>query len=260
MADDPAATAASNNPELSTLVAAVTAAGLVDTLNSAGPFTIFAPVNSAFEKIPKADLDKVLADKDLLTSILTYHVVAGQMSSDDLVEAGTLTTVNGAELEVTKDGDTLTINGDEAKVVCQDVPTANATVYLIDSVLMPPADDDDDETRWPRRHDGRGCGDARRRPARRARRSRRAGEGSFDGMADDPAATAASNNPELSTLVAAVTAADLVDTLNSDGPFTIFAPVNSAFAKIPQADLDAVLADTDLLTIDPRLPRRARSS
>jgi transforming growth factor-beta-induced protein len=139
MADDPAATAASNNPQLSTLVAAVKAADLVDTLNSAGPFTIFAPINSAFEKIPKADLDAVLADKATLTSILTYHVVAGQMSSADLAAAGKVTTVNGAELTIAKDGDSLTINGDEAKVVCQDIPTANATVYLIDSVLMPPA-------------------------------------------------------------------------------------------------------------------------
>jgi len=139
MADDPAATAASNNPQLSTLVAAVTAAGLGDTLNSAGPFTIFAPINSAFEKIPKADLDKVLADKDLLTSILTYHVVAGKMSSADLAKAGTLTTVNGAELTIAKDGDALSIDDGAATVVCQDIPTANATVYLIDSVLMPPA-------------------------------------------------------------------------------------------------------------------------
>ena len=241
MADDPAATAASNNPELSTLVAAVTAAGLGDTLNSAGPFTIFAPVNSAFAKIPKADLDTVLADKDLLTSILTYHVLEGKMSSADLAEAGTFTTVNGADLEVAKDGDTLTINGDAAKVVCQDVPTANATVFLIDSVLMPPADDtmtsapaDDAAMMAPT---GPACGAV---PT--------SGEGSFEGMADDPAATAASNNPELSTLVAAVTAAGLVDTLNSAGPFTIFAPVNSAFAKIPKADLDTVLADKDLLT------------
>ena len=98
MADDPAGTAASNNPLLSTLVAAVTAAGLGDTLNSAGPFTIFAPVNSAFDKIPTADLDTVLADTDLLTSILTYHVVPEQLSSADLVDAGTFTTVNGAEL------------------------------------------------------------------------------------------------------------------------------------------------------------------
>ena len=79
-------------------------------------------------------------------------------------------------------------------------------------------------------------------------------------MADDPAATAASNNPELSTLVAAVTAAGLVDTLNGAGPFTIFAPVNSAFEKIPAADLDAVLADTDAADVDPHLPRRRRSS
>ena len=139
MADDPAATAASNNPQLSTLVAAVTAAGLGDTLNSAGPFTIFAPINSAFEKIPAADLDKVLADKDLLTSILAYHVVPQQLSSTELAKGVTLTTVNGADLTVAKDGDTLTVNGDAAKVVCQDIPTANATVYLIDSVLMPPA-------------------------------------------------------------------------------------------------------------------------
>ncbi len=78
MADDPAATAASNNPVLSTLVTAVTQAGLVDTLNGEGPFTIFAPTNDAFAAIPPADLDAVLADNDLLTSILTYHVVAGQ--------------------------------------------------------------------------------------------------------------------------------------------------------------------------------------
>ena len=109
MADDPAATAASNNPELSTLVAAVGAAGLVDTLNGAGPFTIFAPVNSAFEKIPAADLEAVLADTDLLTSILTYHVVPEQLSSAELAEAGTVTTVNGADLEIALDGDALSV-------------------------------------------------------------------------------------------------------------------------------------------------------
>ena len=90
----PAATAASNNPELSTLVTAVEAAGLVDTLNGEGPFTIFAPTNSAFAKIPPADLDAVLADTELLTAILAYHVVPGeQLSSADLAEAGTVTTV-----------------------------------------------------------------------------------------------------------------------------------------------------------------------
>jgi uncharacterized surface protein with fasciclin (FAS1) repeats len=243
MADDPTATAASNNPALSTLVAAVTAAGLGDTLNSAGPFTVFAPINSAFEKIPKGDLDKVLANKDVLTSILTYHVVEGKMSSADLAEAGTLTTVNGAELEIAKDGDTLTINGDAAKVVCQDVPTANATVYLIDSVLMPPADDTMTST------PASAAGAAMMTPSGPACGSvPTSGEGSFAGMADDPVATAASNNPALSTLVAAVKAAGLVDTLNTEGPLTVFAPINSAFEKIPAADLDKVLADKDLLT------------
>jgi transforming growth factor-beta-induced protein len=139
MADDPAATAASNNPELSTLVAAVEAAGLPDTLNSEGPFTIFAPVNSAFAKIPQSDLDAVLADTDLLTSILTYHVIPERLNSDQLVAAGTLATVNGAEVMVAKDGDTIVVNDGAAMVSCADIPTANATVYLIDSVLMPPA-------------------------------------------------------------------------------------------------------------------------
>ena len=136
MADDPAATAASNNPVLSTLVAAVTQAGLVDTLNSEGPFTIFAPTNDAFAAIPPADMDAVMADTDLLTSILTYHVVAGeQLSSADLIAAGTVDTVNGATLTITDDNGTLTVNG--VPSVCMDVPTANATVHIIGSVLMP---------------------------------------------------------------------------------------------------------------------------
>jgi uncharacterized surface protein with fasciclin (FAS1) repeats len=137
MADDPAATAASNNPVLSTLVTAVTEAGLVDTLNGEGPFTIFAPTNDAFAAIPEDDLNAVLADTDLLTSILTYHVVAGeQLGSADLVEAGTVTTVNGGDLTITVDGGTVMVN-DAADVVCMDVPTANATVHIIDAVLMP---------------------------------------------------------------------------------------------------------------------------
>ncbi len=137
MAEAPAATAASANPELSTLVAAVTEAGLVDTLNGEGPFTIFAPANSAFAKIPEADLNAVLADKAQLTEILTYHVVAGEkMSSEALVEAGTVETVQGGELTITDEGGTLTVNG-MAAGACVDVPTANATVHIIDSVLMP---------------------------------------------------------------------------------------------------------------------------
>ena len=137
MADDPAATAASNNPLLSTLVTAVTEAGLVDTLNGEGPFTIFAPTNDAFAKIPAADLNAVLADTDLLTSVLTYHVIGGeQMSADDLIAEGNATTVNGAELTFTEGTDgALMVN--DATTVCMNVPTANATVHIIDTVLMP---------------------------------------------------------------------------------------------------------------------------
>jgi transforming growth factor-beta-induced protein len=139
MADDPAATAASNNPELSTVVAAVQAAGLVDTLNGEGPFTIFAPANSAFDAIPAEDLDALLADPmGDLTSILTLHVVAGQqLSSADLAEVGSVATVNGEEITVAADGGMLSVNDGQATVVCADVPTANATVHIIDGVLMP---------------------------------------------------------------------------------------------------------------------------
>ena len=99
MADDPVATAASNNPYLTTLTSAVQAAGLVDTLNGEGPFTVFAPNNEAFAAVPAADLDAILADTDLLTDILTYHVIAGEsLSSADLVEAGSVATVEGGEL------------------------------------------------------------------------------------------------------------------------------------------------------------------
>jgi uncharacterized surface protein with fasciclin (FAS1) repeats len=230
MADDPAATAASNNPVLSTLVAAVVEAGLVDTLNGDGPFTIFAPTNDAFAKIPAADLEAVLADKELLTSILTLHVVAGDsLNAAALGAAGSAETVNGATLEFGPDG--TTVNG--ANVVCSDVVTANATVHIIDSVLLPEAA----PAAGVLKPSGPACSAV---PTD--------GEGSFDGMADDPAGTAASNNPVLSTLVTAVVEAGLVDTLNGDGPFTIFAPTNDAFAKIPAADLEAVLADKDLLT------------
>ncbi len=139
MANDPAATAASNNPVLSTLVTAVVAAGLVDTLNSEGPFTIFAPFNDAFAAIPADDLDAILADTDLLTSILTYHVVAGvSLDAQALVDAGTVTTVNGADLTIAATDDTITVNG-VAMVICGNVQTANATVHIIDTVLVPGA-------------------------------------------------------------------------------------------------------------------------
>ncbi len=140
MADDTAGTAASNNPVLSTLVDAVTAADLVDALNDpAAEYTIFAPANAAFEKIPAADLEAVLADTDMLTDILTYHVYdGGKMDAEALAGETELTMLNGDTVSIAADGDTLTLNG-ESMVICGNVTTANATVHIIDTVLMPPA-------------------------------------------------------------------------------------------------------------------------
>ncbi|GAB4059227.1 fasciclin domain-containing protein [Catellatospora paridis] len=134
MAQQPVATAASGNPLLSTLVTAVKQAGLVDTLNNAEAVTVFAPTNDAFAKIPKADLDKVLADKELLTKILTYHVVAGKTAPEQL--AGTHKTLEGQDLTVSGSGADFKVN-DSAKVVCGNVQTRNGTVYIVDTVLMP---------------------------------------------------------------------------------------------------------------------------
>jgi uncharacterized surface protein with fasciclin (FAS1) repeats len=135
MVTAPVASAASANPLLSTLVTAVTKAGLVDTLNSADGITVFAPANSAFDKIPPKDLDAVLADKATLTEVLTYHVVPGQLSPEDL--AGTHKTLQGQKVTVEGSGEDFTVGTGAAQVVCGNVPTANATVYVIDSVLMP---------------------------------------------------------------------------------------------------------------------------
>ncbi|MFD9498497.1 fasciclin domain-containing protein [Streptomyces sp. NPDC060035] len=137
MAQDPVATAASNNPELSTLVAAVKQAGLVDTLNSAENITVFAPTDDAFAKIPKADLDKLLADRAALTKVLTSHVVGEKLAPTQL-DKGSFDTLAKTGLTTSGSGTTYTVN-DSSKVVCGNVPTANATVYIVDTVLMPAA-------------------------------------------------------------------------------------------------------------------------
>ena len=139
MATEPVAVAASNNPMLSTLAAALSGevnpdVDLVDTLNS-GEFTVFAPVNSAFDKIDEATMDTLGTDADLLTKILTYHVVPGQISPADL--DGDQTTVEGSDVKVTGSGDDLKIN--DSTVICGGIKTANATVYLLDTVMMPEA-------------------------------------------------------------------------------------------------------------------------
>ena len=139
MAQDPVTVAASNNPMLKTLTQALSGklnpnVNLIDTLNG-GEFTVFAPTDDAFAKIDPATIEKLKTDSDLLTSILTYHVVPGQASPAKVV--GTHKTVQGADVTVTGEGNGLKVN--DAGLVCGGVSTANAQVYMIDTVLMPPA-------------------------------------------------------------------------------------------------------------------------
>jgi len=143
MAEDPVAVAASNNPLLKTLTAAVSGkvnkkVDLVDTLNG-DEFTVFAPVDDAFAAIDKKTLASLADPKnaDLLTQILTYHVVPGQITPDKI--SGTQTTVQGEKLKVSGPADKLKTGGGQANVICGGVKTANATVYLIDAVMMPPS-------------------------------------------------------------------------------------------------------------------------
>ena len=135
MATAPVASAASANPLLKTLVAAVTAADLVEPLNSAPALTVFAPADPAFAAIPKADLDALLKDKKMLTTVLSHHVVAEQITPDKL--SGEFETLAGDTLTINGSGESATIGDEKATVLCGNIPTANATVYVIDSVLMP---------------------------------------------------------------------------------------------------------------------------
>ena len=116
-----------------TLASALTAAGLVDTLKGPGPFTVFAPTDEAFAKIPKADLDKLLANKAKLKSVLTYHVVAGKVMAAD-IKPGMVKTVQGTDLTISKSGGVMVNN---AKVVAADVAASNGVIHAIDTVLMP---------------------------------------------------------------------------------------------------------------------------
>ena len=143
MTADPVATAASNNPVLTTLATAVDEAGLVDTLNSAEALTVFAPTDCAFAELDPATLDAAMADPTgLLAEVLGFHVIPGEeLSAADLAETTELETFTGQTLEVTAEGDTVTLNGGQAEVIVPDIETANATVHLIDAVMVPEMDD-----------------------------------------------------------------------------------------------------------------------
>ncbi len=191
--------------DVSTLATALEAAGLVATLDGAGPFTVFAPVNSAFAGLDAAVLEGLLAEgnEDLLSRVLTFHVVASEAFAADLSDGQTLTTVEGGTLEVGISGSTVTIDG--ATVITADIEAANGVIHLIDDVLIP-SDTDVYET--------------------------------------------AVLTGGTTTLASAVLAAGLDDDLAGVGPFTVFAPVNSAFAALDAYTLDALLETANIAILE----------
>lgn len=199
----------SNADNLTTLVAAVQAGNLVDTLSGPGPFTVFGPNNSAFDALPAGTVSDLLLpeNNDRLVDILTYHVVPGIFTTDDLVDGQELTTVNGQTLSVEKSASGMvTVNG--VSIETPDVLQSNGVAHVITGVLIP------EETV------------------------------EVGGAAMFPSKTIVeniSNASNLTTVVAAVQAADLVDTLNSDGPFTVFGPDNAAFEALPEGTVSNLL-------------------
>ena len=196
--------------QFNTLIAAVTAADLGDALATTDGITVFAPTDAAFAKIPADTLKAVLADKAALTNILTYHVVPMRLSERRLARMGSVTTLQGTDVAVTGDVEELVLNGD-VNVVLGDIKASNGTIHAIDSVLMPA------EKPMPQ-------------PELKDIVDTAVAAGSFK------------------TLVTAVQAAGLEDALRSAGPFTVFAPTDDAFAKIPADTLNSIIADKALLT------------
>jgi transforming growth factor-beta-induced protein len=186
-----------------TLVAAVQAAGLAETLQGEGPFTVFAPTDEAFTKLPAGTIDNLLKpeNKDQLVAILTYHVVPGNVKAADVVALPSAKTVNGAEVTITVADGKVKVN--DANVVATDIGASNGTIHVIDAVLLPPA-----TVKAP--------------------------------PAQDIVDTAASAG-SFKTLVAAVQAAGLANTLKGRGPFTVFAPTDEAFAKLPAGTVEDLL-------------------
>lgn len=198
---------AKSQPDLSTLVSALIAGGLTDTLSGTGPFTVFAPTNEAFAKIEPKALQALLQNKQQLDKVLEYHVIAANFRMRELMAVKVAKTLAGDSVQVSDPDGTIKVN--QAKVLTADVAASNGFVHIIDSVLMPPS-----LPPLPLQVD---------------------------------IVKLAQRTKDLSTLVAALAAGKLVNTLEGKGPFTVFAPTNEAFAKIPQGTLAALLKNTQLL-------------
>lgn len=206
------------SPDHTTLVTAVVAAGLVDTLSSEGPFTVFAPTNMAFDKLPDGTVATLLEEENIgtLTDILTYHVVAGNFVASDITDWLTLTTIQGNKLvfDIDEDGNVMINNN--SMVTLADLTSSNGVIHVIDSVLMP----EDTEN-------GVEVGGAFMIPTKTVVEN-------------------AIDSADHETLVAAIVAAGLVDTLSSEGPFTVFAPTDMAFDKLPDGTVASLLEEENL--------------
>ena len=218
-----------------TLVTAVQAAGLVDTLKSEGPFTVFAPTDEAFAKLPAEVLEAALADPEgLLTQVLLYHVVPGKVMSTDLSDGLEAATAQGEPVVFTIGDGVAMVN--DANIVTADVEASNGVIHVIDTVILPPSI-------------LAAAAEAAATPAATEEAVAEAAatpepteEVVEEVVAADIVDTAVAAG-SFNTLVAAVQAAGLVDALKGEGPFTVFAPTDEAFAKLPQETIDALLAD-----------------
>lgn len=202
-----------------TLVTALEAAGLVEALQGEGPFTVFAPTDEAFAALPDGALDNLLADNELLSGVLLYHVVEGAVKAADVagLDGQEVATLSGEAIKVMLDGSSVMIN--EAKVVITDIEGSNGVIHVIDAVILPPADE-----------------------------MATAEEGMANEEMDKTIVDIALSDENFSTLVTALEAAGLVEALQGEGPFTVFAPTNDAFEALPEGALEALVADPDALT------------
>ena len=202
-----------------TLAAALEAAGLVETLQGDGPFTVFAPTDDAFAALPEGTVEGLLEDIPALTDILLYHVVSGDVKAADVVTLQSAETLQGGSLSITVEGDVVRING--AQVVIADIEASNGTIHVIDAVLLPPAPEE-----------------ATAEPT----------EAPTEAPAPGTIVDIAVADGRFETLVAALGAADLVDALSGEGPFTVFAPTDDAFAALPEGTVEGLLEDIPALT------------
>ncbi|MBP7687692.1 MAG: fasciclin domain-containing protein, partial [Thermoflexales bacterium] len=191
-----------------TLVAAVEAAGLVDALKGAGPLTVFAPTDEAFAALPAGTVEGLLKDPEALKAILLYHVVEGKVLAADAAKLTEAKTLNGAAIKISAADGKVMIN--DAEVVSADVMASNGVIHVINKVILPPAAD------------------------------------AMTNEKKDIVDTAIADG-RFKTLVAAVQAAGLVDALKADGPLTVFAPTDDAFAKLPAGTVEALLKDPKAL-------------